>query len=376
MTRVCQLIDSYGPGGAEQVYIQLLDEFNRGGDECIPLLSGGDWLQARLEAARARPRLIPASGSFDLGFARQLRAELRALRPDILITHLLGSAVYGSLVGRNCGIPVISIFHGHADIAPNERWMALKESALSWGCRQLVCVSESLADEVRRRFPRMSSRVTVIHNGIDRGRYGSRPAGTLRNTLKLEPHDFLLGAVGHVRPGKGYDVLMRAVHVLRQRRMPVKLAIAGAAFEDSLEPLLDLRKGLGLETAVHFVGHVDDVPGFLGDLDLYVLSSHKEGFSLSCVEAMASGLASVVTRCGGPEAILSHGRTGLLVEPGQPEPFAEAVASLVLDPKLRERLASAALAASAAFDAGDTLRRYRELVDSYREPARAYGTSG
>jgi glycosyltransferase involved in cell wall biosynthesis len=65
-----------------------------------------------------------------------------------------------------------------------------------------------------------------------------------------------------------------------------------------------------------------------------------------------------------------------LVEPGQPEPFAEAVASLVLDPKLRGRLASAALAASAAFDAGDTLRRYRELVDSYREPARAYGTSG
>jgi glycosyltransferase involved in cell wall biosynthesis len=376
MSRICQLIDSYGPGGAEQVYSQLLDEFNRDGDECIPLLSRPGWLQARLDAMHARPKLIPASGSFDLGFARQLRAELRRARPDVLITHLLGSAVYGALVGRSCGIPVISVFHGHADIAPNERWMALKESALSWGCRQAVCVSESLADEVRRRFPRMSTRVTVIHNGIDRRLYGSKSGGAVRDSLRIGRHEFLLGAVGHVRPGKGYDVLLRAVHLLRRRGIQVKLAIAGAAFGESLEPLLTLRDGLDLQDHVHFLGHVEDIPAFLRDLDLYVLSSYQEGFSISCVEAMASGLASVVTRCGGPEAILSHGGTGLFVEPGQPEQLADAVASLVLDPALRTQLATAALAASAVFDVRDTMRRYRSLVASYCEPARLYGTSG
>ncbi len=376
MIRVCQLIDSYGPGGAEQVFEQLLEEFNRGGWECIPLLSRAGWLHSRLESIHANPRLLPASGSFDTGFARQLRAELKSLRPDVLVTHLLGSGVYGSLVGRSCGIPVVSVFHGHADIAPDERWMSLKGAALGWGCRQLVCVSESLAAEVSRRFPRMAGRITVIHNGIDRSRYGTRGVGTLRQTLGVSPKDLLLGAVGHIRPGKAYDVLLQAVHLLRQWDLPVKLAIAGADHDNCMESLLELRTRLGLADHVHFLGHVDDIPAFLSNLDLYVLSSHKEGFSISCVEAMATGLASVVTRCGGPEAILSQGKTGLFVEPGKAEPFAQAVASLVRDPGLRQQMASAALTASAAFDLRDTLDRYRSLVSRYCEPVRQYGVSG
>jgi glycosyltransferase involved in cell wall biosynthesis len=91
---------------------------------------------------------------------------------------------------------------------------------------------------------------------------------------------------------------------------------------------------------------------------MYVLSSQTEGFSISCVEAMATGLPVVATRCGGPEEILSAGG-GILVPVGSPESLAEAVQRVAFTPGLGATLAA------------DGLRRAREvfsiqrMLDSY-----------
>jgi glycosyltransferase involved in cell wall biosynthesis len=93
-----------------------------------------------------------------------------------------------------------------------------------------------------------------------------------------------------------------------------------------------------------------------------VVSSHSEGFSLAAVEAMAAGLPVVATRCGGPETIVEHGVTGLLVPAGQPAELAHGLRRLSEDPVLRARLGSAARASAAErFTLARQVSRYQDL---------------
>ena len=110
------------------------------------------------------------------------------------------------------------------------------------------------------------------------------------------------------------------------------------------------------------VGFVEDVPRFLNGLDAFVLPSLSEGFSLSTVQALASALPVLATRSGGPEEIVEHDSSGLLVAPGDAEALAAGLASLATDDTLRTRLASNARArALSAFSVDSMLTAYSSL---------------
>jgi glycosyltransferase involved in cell wall biosynthesis len=89
---------------------------------------------------------------------------------------------------------------------------------------------------------------------------------------------------------------------------------------------------LGLTGRVVFLGVRKDVPELLSGLDAVLFSSVREGFSLTMLEAMAAGVPVIATEVGGTPELITHGRTGLLVPPGQPEQLAEALVGLLLDP--------------------------------------------
>ena len=116
---------------------------------------------------------------------------------------------------------------------------------------------------------------------------------------------------------------------------------------------------LGLTSNVHFIGFCDDSAQFLAQMDIFALSSKSEGFSISTIEGMATGLPVLVTRCGGPEEIVSHGETGWMVEPQNESVFADALLMLLKDEPLRERLGETGKKAVAAkFDLAVMLLAY------------------
>lgn len=326
--RILHLIDTGGPGGAETVFAQLATGLPQLGFESTAVVSRDAWLAARLRAGGVEPRFLRASGSLDLGYLRGIVTLIRSERPALLMTHLLGPAVYGSLAGMLTGTPMISVLHGQSDLGPQERFRAAKAAVIRRGARRVIFVSDQLRADIAPRLGLEESVCAVIPNGVDVDRVQQAPPAPLRAVLGLANDALLVGAVGNLRRPKAYDVLLRATRIAHERKPRLRLVIAGDTSVPLYEELLALRRELGLDGIVHFLGLRDDVPSVLKALDAYVLSSTTEGFSIALCEAMAAGVPVLATRSGGPEQILDGGRYGVLVPPADPAALAAGMVTL------------------------------------------------
>ena len=189
----------------------------------------------------------------------------------------------------------------------------------------------------------------MIPNGIDTDVFRPGSDTRVRERLGLSSDIPLVGAVGNVRGSKAYDILLRGFASLRKHVPNAQLVIAGDTADPGFSELEGLRDTLRLGNSVRFVGFVEDVPEFLRSLDVFVLSSRDEGFSLTTVQAMASGVPVVATRCGGPEEILQDGVSGLLVPSNDPTALAGGMERL-----LRDRVMADEMGSRGRVIAGDT----------------------
>jgi glycosyltransferase involved in cell wall biosynthesis len=123
-----------------------------------------------------------------------------------------------------------------------------------------------------------------------------------------------------------------------------------------------MRKKCGLDQVVRFLGFRSDIEKILACLDLFVLPSTTEGFSIATIEAMASGLPVVVTNSGGPREIVTHLKDGLLVEPNCPEGLAEGITRCLTDHELRRSMgAKARNTVEEEFSMKRMLEKYEDL---------------
>ncbi len=147
-------------------------------------------------------------------------------------------------------------------------------------------------------------------------------------------------ALGRLHPKKGFGVLVEALRLLAGRNVDFRCTIAGEGPER--EPLQNQIRGAGMTGKIILTGWTDDVAGYLSSGDLFVLPSFQEDFPLAVLDAMASGLPIVASAIDGPKDFLINGETGLLVPPNEPSALADAIAGLLADGALRERLGTSA----------------------------------
>jgi glycosyltransferase involved in cell wall biosynthesis len=226
----------------------------------------------------------------------------------------------------------------------------------------LVFVSESLREKLPfgKRAKEVGSE--VIPNGIDCTQFRPSRDPRLRAELGLEEGALIIGAVGNVRESKRYDLLLEAFSRVRQIHPLCHLVVVGQAKGVLFERLLNLRVGLGLQESVHFLGFREDAPELMQGFDLFVLSSSDEGFSLATVQAMATGLPIVATRCGGPEEMVQNGVHGHLVDPNDAGILAEGILEVLSLPDRGEEYGKTARArAVSEFSMEAMIRRYEAL---------------
>ncbi|HZV37246.1 MAG TPA: glycosyltransferase, partial [Pseudoxanthomonas sp.] len=149
----------------------------------------------------------------------------------------------------------------------------------------------------------------------------------------------IVGTVGRLHPVKDQSRLLQALHALRAQVPQAVLAVVGDG--QMRHALQDEADGLGLRDAVRFLGDRDDVPRLLAGMEAFALPSLSEGYSVALLEACAAGLPIVATDVGGNREIVRDGRNGRLVAAADAAAFASALAQVMRDPGLAERMGMA-----------------------------------
>lgn len=328
MIRVLHTIDTTGPGGAETIFINLVKGLDGGCFQSFAAIQGPGWVCDTLLDNGVEPFFVPSRGRFNIHYLRSLVNIIRQCEIDIVHSHLLGSNLYCSLAGLICRIPVISTFHGFVDTSDKERLMTFKSLLINIGSRKIVFVSDRLREQYVKDYGFSSKKSVTIYNGVDTTVFFPKKDDSIRKELGLGDEHILIGAVGNIRPAKGYDLFLKAARIIHDKYPECRFIIAGQGAGDLYEALLQLRKDLDLEKIFFFLGFRGDAAIVFNNLDIFVLPSVSEGFSISTIEAMACGLPLVVTRSGGPEEILLQGDVGKLVEAGVQTGLVSAIISL------------------------------------------------
>jgi glycosyltransferase involved in cell wall biosynthesis len=323
---ILHVIDTTGPGGAETVFIDLADKLRDQGYRSIALIRGKGWVYEELKRRNIDTHIIECKGSFNVGFLRKLVTLIKIEKVEIIQSHLLGSNIYCAMAGVLSRKPVFATFHGAVDVAKQERFLKLKCLILNLGITKFIAVSKTLKDEIKASGLLSERKTTVIYNGIDTTLYYKRDSSPIRKTLGLEKSAILVGSLGNVRPAKAYDVLIKAAAIAVREKPELHFVIAGDTKKEPLmSELNELINKENIAVNVHFIGFQDNSADFLGQMDIFLLSSSSEGFSISTIEAMATGLPIIATKCGGPEEIIENITEGTLVEVNNPLKLSQAL---------------------------------------------------
>ena len=272
-----------------------------------------------------------------------LRAELRALRPDLLVTYNWGAIEWGlanRLAGlRGAGCPQVHIEDG---FGPEEAVRQLRRRVLFRRlalARSTVVVPSRTLHRIAATVWRLDpARLFYLPNGIDCARFAGPPDGALLAELGAAPGGApVIGTIAALRPEKNLARLIRAFAELR-RRTEARLVIAGAGAEAGR--LAALAAELGVADQVRFAGHVAAPERLLGGFDVFALSSDTEQMPLSVLEAMAAGLPVAAVDVGDVRHMLAADNGAYLTAPAAPA-LAAALGQLVADPARRAALGAA-----------------------------------
>ena len=364
MKTILHVIDTTGPGGAETVFIDLATRLPKDRYRPVVLIRGKGWVYEELQRRGIKPLILDAKGSFNWRFLLALYRLIRRERVDLVQSHLLGSNVYCALAGWLARVPVVATFHGSVDIGEQERFKGLKFAAINRGVRAVVAVTDSLRDDLLERTRIDSARIRVIYNGIDTACFRQVKSDRLRRQFGWPDTARVIGSLGNIRHPKGYDILLRTAAILTQQSAGYRFLIAGQGKGQLYDDLLAMRRELGLEEVVKFLGFLDDPAEYLANLDLFLSSSRSEGLPLSAIQAMVSGVPLVATRVGGYTGLIDDRVTGWLVEPDNPQALADAIVNISADARLRTVLAeNARHYAIKTFDISAMLVSYQELYE-------------
>lgn len=296
-----------GLGGLEQVFLDyqpILSAYaERTGGACRALVRRGGAIETRIDAVA-----IPAFSDWDPLTRAMARRALGPSAIDVAVCH--GQRAY-RILQRVTPVTTRLVACIHK---PKFDVDLLRT--------HYICVGAHLAADVASRgVP--DSRIHFVPNAVKEPSKAATPFASSGQP----PH---IVAAGRLHAKKGFDLLLAALAMLAARNIGFRATIAGDG--DQRQRLRAEASKLGLAGRVSFPGWCDDVPALLATGDVFVFPSRQEGFPLTLLEAMASGLPVVATRIPGTDEIIADDSMGLLVPVDDAQALADALAATLSQP--------------------------------------------
>ncbi len=369
--RALIVLPNLNPGGAERLNLDLVEPLrSQGIDADLFCLLDTGILRAEAEARQFRlfrggpdvPGIPGRLRGYLIGTVRLARIGRRY---DVLVAGLEAITPFAVLAAAAvCRRPAVSQLHCmpralYEQLGAKGRAFSVLTRLFYRRFKWNTAVTDAAGEELASLgVPR--STIRTVPNGIDFARIEELAAEDLPGPGDDLP---LVVAAGRLAPEKGYEVLIEA-HGLARDRVPHRLMIFGQGPErDRLEALIS---ELGLEDTASLAGYIPNHYPWIRRASLLCLSSYHEGMPLVLIEALSLGTPVVSTRCSeGVASLLREGELGALVEPGSPPALAEAIVTHLQQPEeMRERAARAGASAREAWSIETCAARHAEVIES------------
>jgi glycosyltransferase involved in cell wall biosynthesis len=284
-----------------------------------------------------------------------LRARAIARRGDIIHSHGFGPNIWGALLSRATGRPLVA--HQHTgDTREHPIHTLAYRFLIAPTAHRIVCVSEPVAASLIDIgvSPRL---VEVVPNGVPIDDVSSRTDA--REELGLRPSGTVVGMIGGLRPEKRHELALEAVALLRSQGQEITLCCIGGG--ERLEELRSLGESLGLGEHVVWAGERTDARRLVSAFDVTVLCSDFEGMPLAALESLVAGVPVVATAVGSLPELLSRGG-GTLVRPDDVPALAAAISAEIAGDDSQKR-AEARAYAQERFGADRYMRDIQRIYD-------------
>ena len=265
-----------------------------------------------------KPLRAPLVPAFVAAYRRAAIAEAKRLRPDVIHAHWwFPGGVVGLAAARETDTPLLITLHGSDVHIAGRLGLGAVARRVAYWADGVAVVSSALRSDVAARFDLDPRRVHLLPMPVRIDAVGpwSPPA----------PPPLRIATVGRLVPEKGYDVLVDALLVLRERGVRVQWQALGEGPESI--PLRTAVRSFGDD--VRFLGPRSrhEISEVLSTSHALVVPSRREGLGMVALEALHVGCPVIASATGGLVELVERG-DGVLVAPGDPVALADAIASL------------------------------------------------
>ncbi len=293
----------------------------------------------------------------------QARRMVKENNISIIQTHGYKANVLGYFLKKLCQKPWIGFAHGYTDENLKVRiYNKLDRFVLRYP-DIVVPVSDSIKKLlIDSGVP--ENKMKIIYNAIDKDE--QRPdlsSDEVRTKFGIKQGERVIGVVGRLSPEKGQGMFLQALKEVINQIPSVKGIIIGDGQEK--ERLNNFCSENGLKDRAIFTGYQNNIANFYQIMDLLILPSFNEGLPNVLLESMALKIPVVATSVGGVPEVITDGRNGVLVKPGDPESLSQAIIGLLLNANKGDTLADNGF--SSLYPKFSPSLRAQKIINLYRE---------
>ena len=304
---------------------ELADKFRKKGiDTCvIPMPAIRPWLIAKIVVCLKNYLKI-----------------CKKLCPQLIYTNSSRAAIYGGLLGKILGIPVI----WHCRVADSDFFL---DTILTKLCDRVIVNSNATA----RRFAHSAlPKVKVIHNGINI-QFFDKKLDQSNNFIDSSWKVILM--VARASKWKRHDLAISCFEKIAHLDRKIHIIFVGN--KDKHEKkwwkhLQEMTSNSRFSDRIHWIGHIEDVRTWYRAADLLLMPSENEPFGRVLVEAMASGVPVIAMKSGGVPEIVRHEKDGILIPMSRSHEMADAIWRILTDDDLRMKMISSGKKRAQEFD--------------------------
>lgn len=283
---------------------------------------------------------VPDRGPWDWRVVTELLRVCRRENVAVWHGHDYKTNALGLVLKRLWPMRLVTTLHGWVEMTRRTPLYYRIDQLCLPKYEKVICVSEDLFEAaLAAGVP--ARNCVLLENAIDADEYRrTRSVNEAKAALGYPADCLLVGGVGRLSPEKAFDAQIRALPPLVERGLDVRLLVVG---EGGDRPRLEaLARDLGVADRVSLPGWQADVRAAFEAMDVFALSSLREGLPNVLLEAMALEVPCVATRIAGIPRLIQDGRNGFLIDAGDQAALTRSLAGLLTNPKLRDLFRAAA----------------------------------